>query len=107
MSHNTYGQRNKVPQEAVPEEVSQKVIMNVFQSACFFGLPVSSPMSSCACHHLAAITHGCRHVQVAGEALASFAKALGLPGPEALPGVAYQRCQLWGAGELSWRVSEF
>jgi len=40
----------------------------------------------------------CALLQVAGEAVAAFASALGLPGPESLPPVVFRRCQLWGAG---------
>ncbi|KAF5828131.1 hypothetical protein DUNSADRAFT_18171 [Dunaliella salina] len=58
LSHNAYGQKNKVPQEAIPEEVATKV---------------------------------------ATDALVAFARALGVPGPEALPPVVFTRCQLWGA----------
>ena len=50
------------------------------------------------CMHIQARKHTYDHMQVADEARASFARALRLPGPDSLPAVVAQACQLWGAG---------
>lgn len=102
LSTNAYGQRNKVPQEAVPAEVQDKVGVAAITAASkaycrsckLVGRPAHAAPALTSLH----LGRVCPW-QVEADLVAAFAAALGVAA-EALPPVVFSRCQLWGAGGL-------